>query len=214
MIRLYAVVPAGWQAPTDHASIARLSLVRGDEVAVLYDEPGNDPGTGRDDLVAYGQVLTDLAATGPILPIRYGTAVGTLEDLRQTLEQRAPAWRARLAAVADHAEMIVHVLDGRARPGPETPSSSGRDYLMSKVNAHRSGRALYDDLAAAVAPYVSELRRLGNDAELRVACLVPRRDLDPFRAAVERWSASREDRRTRVTGPWPPFSFTEEGDAA
>lgn len=212
MLRLYAVVPLDRKLPQEPAA-GRLSVLRRDDLAVVYDEIGSAPDKSPNEILGFGRMLTELAAGGPMLPVRYGTTVADLEELEQTVEQHAAGWRRRLQAVAGHVEMIVHVAEPETPARTDTGSGSGRDYLMAKVRAHSWARERYDELLDAVEPHVHDVRRLPDRGPgLRIAFLVPQVDVDRFRDALARSAAGPASGRTRVTGPWPPFSFAEEED--
>lgn len=212
MIRLYAVVPRDWNPAGQPASTTELSVLRGEQLAVLYDEIESAPDKSPQEIVAFGRALTELGAAGPMLPVRYGTTVADLEELRLTMEQRADEWRRRLAAVAGHVEMIVHIAE-EAPAGTDTAPGTGREYLMAKVRAHTWARDRYDELLDAVGPHVRDVRRLvDRRGGLRIAFLVPQSELDRFHGALDGAAAGHGASRTQVTGPWPPFSFAEEED--
>lgn len=78
---------------------------------------------------------------------------------------------------------------------------------------------LADDAMAAVAPRAVRVVRNpvaegfapeGERLVLSLACLLERREVEPFLEEVERWN--RDDRRDGVrlaaSGPWPPYHFT------
>lgn len=212
MLLLYAVVPADWEPPASGSASGALSMTSGAPVAVLYEERAEMPPTGRDELLRFGRVVTEVAQSGPALPVRFGTAVGTLDELDELIDERAASWEKRLSAVRGHVEVVVHVVDDTAPAKAPAARGSGRDYLLTRASAHRHAEELFEDLASAVAPHCREVRRLSGSDEVRVACLVPAGAVDELRSVLETWTATRDGRRSRVTGPWPPFSFTEEDE--
>lgn len=213
MLLLYAVVPTDWRPSSSADTTAGLSMLTGSSVALLYDERERPPTGEREELLAFGRVVNDLAKDGPLLPVRFGTMVESIDELREVLDERSEHWEKRLAVVRGHVEMLVHVVDASAPVRTPAAPGSGREYLLSRAGAHRHAEDLFEGLASAVAPFCGEVRRLAGSDELRVACLVQADAVDGFRSALDAWSAAQEGRQSSVTGPWPPFSFTEEEDS-
>jgi hypothetical protein len=205
MLLLYAVVPAG----EEECRSAGLHRLDGVSVGVAFEERAVRPGTERTEVMEYARKLMALARRTSLLPMRYGTVVGSGTELAEVLSARESAWRDRLQQVAGHREMLVHIA-GTDRPTePAVTARSGREYLLDRAAQLRQESAVLDDLCAAVADEVTEVRRLATAGEQRLACLVPEQRVRDFEAAVDAWSAGRTERVWR-TGPWPPFSFTEE----
>ena len=206
----YAVVPADRLPPSAGAAGAAPRTVAEGEVALVYDEREEPPGTSRSELLAFAKVLEAVAAETPTLPVRFGTVLQDLGEARDLLRERAVEWQERLSQVAGHVELLVHAYDDRA-PRPTPPSDGGgREYLMSRAAARRHTDTMYDDLTAALAPHCREIRRLRADHEVRLACLVPSHGTDGLRTALGSWAGAGEGRRVTTTGPWPPFTFAEE----
>jgi hypothetical protein len=206
----YAVVPAGRLPPPAGATGREVSLVTEGSLGLLYEERERPPARTRDEMVAFAQLVGEIAASGPALPVRYGTVLDGLAEARTLLLERAPQWHDRLSFVADHVELLVHVYDDRA-PRPSAPApGSGREYLLSRAAARRHADALYDGLAAALAPHCRDVRRLRGSDEVRAACLVAADATVDLREALESWAAAQQGTRVTTTGPWPPFTFAEE----
>ena len=210
MLLLYAVVPATHTVPSATDVDADLELVRGDRVGVLCEQRDETPAADRAALLAFGGVLTRLVKDGPALPVRFGTVLPEEDDLRALLREREEQWASRLEAVAGHAEVIVHVADEDVAAAPASTAATGRDYLMSRAAAVHRREAVEEGLAAAVGPRCREVRQLRSSNGLRLACLVSYDGLDDLTGTLEGWAATEPGRRVITSGPWPPFSFTEE----
>lgn len=210
MLVLYAIVPSGWRAPASSAPLCDLSTVTSGPVTVLYAERSEAPGTSQEEVLAFGRVVSAIAEKGPVLPIRFGTMVESVEDLRPLLADRAQQWHEQIEHVRGHVEMLVHVSDPAAPETVTAGAGSGREYLLSRAAVHRHGAQIAACLASAVAPYCREVRRLEGSQTMRLACLVPAGAVEDFREALDRWAASGSARSIRCTGPWPTFSFTEQ----
>jgi Gas vesicle synthesis protein GvpL/GvpF len=216
VLLLYAVVPAGSPAP----STVTLKRFDAGAVDVLYEERDQLPSAEQADLLSFGEAVQALASTGPVLPVRFGTTLPDLAGLQELVTERGPAWRRRLDAVEGCVEMVVHAHDtSSARPSPPASSEdvTGTEYLLSRAAVLRHDTELAESVSAALRPVVTELkvlRGLKGTQEARVACLVAAECVPALRAALERWAADSADRHAEVTGPWPPYSFTETEDAS
>ena len=209
---LLALVPAERLPPSAGTPGGPGVLAHGG-VAALYEERDGRPSADREELLAFGGRVTEISATVPTLPVRFGTVLAGLTELRDLLEERQAEWLERLSVVAGHVEVLVDVRDEHA-PLPAHPvrgePGAGREYLMSRAAARRHAEAVLEDLEEQLGPHCSELRRLRDSGEIRVACLVPSDGVEKLRAAIDSWAGPQQGLRVRTSGPWPPFSFTEK----
>lgn len=205
---LYAVVRPG----TPSEALERLDLGR---VSVLYETRDHAPRPEQEEVLGFGDVLQHIANQGPALPVRFATVVEDLAALEALARAREVGWDHRLDVVSGHVEMVVHASEPPPVP-PELPSpaeaarTSGRDYLMARAAVHRHEDERRTGLVQAVRGVVRETRVLRGRDETRLACLVPSGAEETLRTAVQEWAAARPGRHVLVTGPWPPFSFTDE----
>ena len=210
---LYALVPADQASAATSAAGGVLSAVSEGSIAVLYDQREDLPSGSREQLVTFERVVSDICRTGPALPVRFGSVVEDLRQVRDLVREREDQWRQRLDVVAGHVEMVIHACDDTApRPSP-VGRGQGREYLLSRARAQHHAERLYTDLVGALGAHCRETRRLTASDEIRVACLVPEAEHDGLSTLVKRWASASEGRHATMTGPWPPFSFTQE-DAA
>src|SRR4051794_13001094 len=94
--------------------------VESSDLAIAYRDVDEPPPTEQDELLRYGSTVADLAATGAVLPFRFGTLVDDQEALTTLVLDREAEWRERLGAVRDKVEMVVHAESTRV-PTPTTP---------------------------------------------------------------------------------------------
>ncbi|HJR39658.1 MAG TPA: GvpL/GvpF family gas vesicle protein [Nocardioidaceae bacterium] len=205
MFVVYAVVRAG-DPPPEGIGVGGepLEVITHDGIGLLVGECLHRPEPSRENLLAFGRVVHQMFAHGPVLPVRFGTTMPNRAAVRTQLAEKAVDWEQRLQAVTDHVEVVVHVRPDR----PPSPARSGRAYLLSRAAALRSEHELAVAVTAAASPTACDVRPLPSKDGVRVACLVATDDVDDLRAGLEKWAAS-ADRDLATTGPWPPFSFTE-----
>jgi hypothetical protein len=201
---LYAVVPVGASVP------AGLDALAGLRVEVLFTEASGAPSSDRDAVVAFGRTIERITGGGTVLPMRFGTTVADLEELRLLIATHEEEWAARLEAVAGCAELIVHLrVLTPAEAEPTGGAPSGREYLKRRAAALRSADVVRDEVRAVLRPWLREVRPLPALGADRLAVLVPDAEAARARTCLERWAGDRPDLEVAVTGPWPPFSFCE-----
>lgn len=217
VIVLYAAVPAARLPLPEQTLRDGVEVLRGESVSLVFEERAARPSGEVDDVVAFGETLQRMAATCPVLPVRYGTVLPDRDELSALLSEHETRWKDRLAVVDRHVEVLVHVRDADA-PSPAAgwgrSGSSGREYLLARAAVVRHREELVTTLLSALEPLCREVRLLsgekGDRDQHRVACLIPADGMGALTKALERWAANAPGRQVRISGPWPPFSFTEE----
>jgi hypothetical protein len=190
---------------------ARLRALRADALAAVYSRHRSlRPRPSRDDVLVHERVLEAVMERGPVLPLRFGTRLGSEQDLEAALRERCEELLPALDRVRGRVELGLRVLGA----GPE-PSSrakqSGRDYLLDRLEAQRRAEAVARELHAPLAglAVASRLReRMQPPTVLVGSYLVAQDAVDGFRSHAEALANRHPDLRVVVTGPWPPYSFT------
>lgn len=178
---------------------------------------------------AHDAVISAIARSGPVIPVRMATVY--LDDARveQLLQNRRDDFSAALDLVTGREELGVKAYaDPKKLAGQEDPqgaeSRSGTAYLLrrrrqiaSQEQAYRVAAAEAERIHAALLAHAVDGKRKpasdrslsGRDAwtVLNGTYLVDNSSVDDFRAAV----AAVDERSTgielEITGPWPPYSF-------
>ena len=152
-------------------------------------------------------VRTVAAAARAILPVRFGTLVQDLEELRLLLGARQRALHERLRAVRGRVQMTVRVLEPVkeiVRSGRLQPARSGTAYLKARAAEHDV--AGFAPVRDAVRRWIRDERVEKRDGLASVYHLVPRGAAAGYRRALEQ-AAADAGVRLVVTGPWPPYAF-------
>lgn len=233
---VYGVVRAGADVPRMNGVAERpVTTVTHEEVMAVVGEI--DPGrtvVQKADLTAYHEVLNRLASQGPVLPVRFGTALpdeaGVVEvllasradelvALLDTLEGRSQLnLRARYVEEAVLAEVVaadpvIRDLNDRTRGVPEQASWAERmrlgELVAQAVDRRRDDDAA--DLLDLVVPLSVEHRELrgsGLDHVLEVALLVDDERRPELEQALETYAEAVHERiRLRLVGPLAPYDF-------
>lgn len=214
---------------------ARVRLVRSGEVAaavgiVTLDRP---PGRKR-DLVAHSRVLDRLAATGPVLPVQFGTVLLSAADVRaELLESREDELLSMLADLSGRLQLTVRgryneqavlaevvaenaqiaQLRERTRELPDGVAHGDRVRLGELV-AHALGAKREQDAAVVmdvVLPHaVAYAQRDGTGVDhlMEVAFLVEEESRGAFEDALEAVAEALHERvRLQLLGPMAPYDF-------
>jgi hypothetical protein len=182
------------------------ALAEGD-VAVVYEETAESPDGGRDAVAAYGHTILALAEQAPLLPMRYGTAVRDLDELRQIVREHADSWDRRIQALSGRCELVVH-LTVSDEPDDAGAAATGRDYLLRRVEVQRRRSEAVERVARRLAPWAEDVRVLPGSE--RIAALVRKSDAATVRRQLLEWAGRQRELSLIVAGPWPAFSFCEE----
>jgi hypothetical protein len=141
---------------------------------------------------------------GAVLPLRFATMFSDDDAARRLLSDCHDEAAANLTALSGHREWGV-----RLRRPNEKPAEglSGTDYLALRRRERGGGDQAHQRLARYARR--STIRQPGAEYRLDAVYLVPRSAEEEFLAELDRI-----DGPVDVTGPWPPYSFSELRTAA
>ncbi|MFE6199842.1 GvpL/GvpF family gas vesicle protein [Streptomyces sp. NPDC057838] len=232
---VYGIAPAGVRPPrapgVDGAPV-RL-LTEAGLCAAVSDAPESVRARRR-DLMAHQAVLGELAAQGPVLPMRFAVLTPEAEALRTQLRDDRAHLTAQLDGVRDCVEMNVKgtVVPGcfaelvrrdeslralarrtRQRPGYEANVRLGealaKGVAREARDAARQVLARLDGLAVRTAQ-----GPVDDEQVLSTSFLVRSADEGRFREAVAAQARDVGDRlQLSVTGPLPCYSFVDAPSA-
>ncbi|TWP50475.1 GvpL/GvpF family gas vesicle protein [Lentzea tibetensis] len=148
----------------------------------------------------------------PVLPLRFGTVLDGADAALRLLRARHEEALAWLDRVEGRREWGVRVR-AAAEPEPvDLDSVSGTGYLALRrqrltaaEDARRSAEAVHQALTRRAAD--STCRDHASDLLLEAAYLVDTENEDDFHAEIGRL-AGELGQPVEITGPWPPYSFT------
>jgi hypothetical protein len=210
MLHVYALVRKPANVPaTAGIEDAPLRVVSvADEIEAVVSETNGAGAPGEAAILAHARVVEALAeANDAVLPARFAHGIADDGDLRQRLQGRRREVVDAFARVSGCVEIAVRAF--RASPAAE-PAGSGRAYMQRRLEEVGSADRLARELESTLTPLARESasRVLASGESLVAAAyLVPRADVDEFRAAIESFERSRPGLTLVTTGPWPPYSF-------
>jgi hypothetical protein len=209
VIYVYAIAERGPGVPPPLAPLRTLNHAR---LAGIYGAPPDELAPTIERLREHERVVEELMAERPLLPLRFGSVMPDESELRDLLAARQSEFEAALARVRGHVELGVRASAG----GPRGTSSAadggaaaelpGSAYLSRKLAAKRLAQQLHD----ALAPAADDAHfRMGRDDGYAGAYLVERAAVHEFCSRVDELRVEHPGLEIALTGPWPPYSFTE-----
>jgi hypothetical protein len=188
--------------------------------ATLWD---GEPTLSRDDAFAHHDLVAVLCDAGPCLPVRFGTWLADAEAARRSLEAEQDRFAAAVDRLADRREIAITLLwlDAAVTEGRgHAVAPSGRAFLERQRAMHavtderrRAGDAFAARLAADLAIDQADVRHEScpsAEVALSMSVLAARAEADALKVRATVAAAAIDGVRAVVSGPWPPYSFTEE----
>ena len=211
-----------------------LRWIQSGALGLWATEWSGDATLARADAFAHHDLVAALCDAGPCLPVRFGTWFANEEVARRSVGEGEARFAAAVDRLADRQEVAVTLLwrDAVAAvlPAPasrtpaEPPSGNlprpGRSFLDRKRAVHAPGEerrqtaeALAARLTAELAVDQADVRQEtcpSGEVALSLSLLARRDEAGALKARATTAVAELPDVRGVVSGPWPPYSFTED----
>lgn len=237
---VYGVIAAGASTPEGVTGLHEeaVELLEHDGIAAVVSAVDVERPLGkRTDLLAHSRVLDAFAASGAVVPIRFGSVLPDRSDVltgllkpgnarfRELLDELSGRTQFNLRAVYDEEVVLAEVvrenpavakLREQTRNQPEAATYYSRLRLGELVAQAltRKREAESEVILDALAPHSvahSIREREGIDHLLDAAFLVDTEQRGPFEQAAEATAASLHGRaRLRLVGPLAPYDFVAE----
>lgn len=176
---------------------------------------------------AHDAVITAVARSGPVIPVRMTTVYLTHDRVGDLLTGRRAEFHAALARVTGRVELGVRACaDTKALVPQEDPVTerSGTAYLLRRKRALEHRELAHGAAAAAAERIHTLLLRCATDGKrkpvadnrlserarwtvLNGTYLVDDVRVAEFRALVDELARDTAGIELEITGPWPPYSF-------
>lgn len=236
---LYGIVPADTRPTAAAGPGNEITLLRYRRIAALVRAaPAQPAQPTRRDLLGHAQLLDRVAETTPVLPMRFGTVLGSLEAVeREVLEPHHDAFVAALVELSGRTQFMVRAryladvmlrevlaeepavvrLQQQLRPKAGGPDPVARVRLGELVAQAVAAKRAVDAtvLAEALRPHAVAGRLLGSqssgfDGIAEAALLVELRHRGRFESAAEQLARHWRGRvRLRLRGPMAPYHFVD-----
>ena len=211
-----------------------LEQIAGGELGLWATRWDEDPTLSRDDAFAHHDLVGVLCDAGPCLPVRFGTWLADETVARRSLESDQDRFVAAVDRLGDRREVAITLLwrdaaaleGGSAGAGPAGPgrtgvtSGNGRAFLERQRAAHavtderrKTAEGWAEGLARELAVDQADVRHEScpsAEVALSMSLLARRDEADALKARATAAVGAITGVRAVVSGPWPPYSFTEE----
>jgi hypothetical protein len=165
----------------------------------------------RENALAHAAVVRSVLNDTTPLPFRFGTVTDE-QQLRRFVASHQQALETKLAQVRGCVEMSVKIIwstdQSELDSGPEGP---GARFLMEKQLRAAKAKAVAAWLKEQLEPLIrDEQMTLGATEKLIVAAahLVERGSIAQYRDQLGEARKLRPELHFLVSGPWPPYSFS------
>jgi hypothetical protein len=216
MMLLYAVRPAEAETPELVGVCGReIETVRGSEAALIAEECPRAPEPNRSMALRYYEIVDQLSRSAAVLPVRFPTVLSDRAEVGQELARRGSQWRRRLDELHGLAEMVVRASwPDQPTSAPDAEQSVGSAYLRHRAAQVHATEEVVGELVQRARRVCRDVRQLPASEGVRLACLAPRTAEPELRQLLDEWRQEGAGRHVTLGGPWPPFSFVDQQEAA
>jgi hypothetical protein len=200
-----------------------LEQIAAGELGVWATRWDDEPTLSRDDAFAHHDLIAVLCDAGPCLPVRFGTWLTDADSARRSLEADQERFTAAVDRLGDRREVAVTLLWSDA-PSPEgrghAVAPSGRAFLERQRATHAvtderrtTAEALAQRLRSELALDQADVRHEScpsAEVALSMSLLARKDEAGALKVRAAAAVGAIAGVRGVVSGPWPPYSFTEE----
>ena len=230
----HAITRPGSAGPAAGLRGQPLRWIAAGELGLWATEWQGDATLARSDALAHHDLVASICELGPCLPVRFGTWLATEDVARRSVAEGQARFAAAVERLGGRQELAVTLLwrdastagdpvaegapDQRADPTRE--AGPGRAFLDRKRASHtatdaRTGtaEALATRLRSELATEPSDVRQEvcpSVEVALSLSLLARKDDAGALMARATTAVADLPGVRGVVSGPWPPYSFTED----
>ncbi|MFY2556748.1 GvpL/GvpF family gas vesicle protein [Corallococcus terminator] len=211
--------PIGLGMPPAHVHTVREGVL----VALVSAAPARVVDPTRANLLAHQRAAEVVLREHTLLPVAFGTVLGSEAEVRGLLRSSQDALARALKSLEGKVELGLKVLYHREhlarRMEMEDPSLRRRESEAEAEHERRLGHAVEMRAALDMAAMQEGLRPLasatrtdapvGERMLLNASFLVARDEVAAFEARVRMLAARSDLYAFRFTGPWAPYSFVD-----
>ncbi len=230
----HAITRGGSAGPAEGLRGQPLRHISAGEVGLWATEWQGDATLARSDALAHHDLVAAICERAPCLPVRFGTWLATEDVARRSVAEGQARFAAAVDRLGERQEIAVTLLwrdasadrdptggDAPARGAdPTAGTGPGRAFLDRKRTAHTAiddrtamAEALATRVRAELVVEPSDVRQEtcpSAEVALSLSLLVRKDGAGALRARAAMAVADLPGVRGVVSGPWPPYSFTED----
>ena len=202
---------------------ARVDVIKVEDFSLLVSEFQGDaaPPVTRENALAHAAVIGSVLNESTPLPFRFGSVV-TDEQLRSYITSRRGALEAKLAQVRGCVEMSVKIIsdtdDRDLNVADESTQGPGARFLKEKQRELLGSERRGEDAKQVAAWLKSQVETYVRQEEISLcpteklivaaAHLVSREQVAEYRGRLAEARKTRPELHFLVSGPWPPYTFS------
>ncbi|WP_196358094.1 GvpL/GvpF family gas vesicle protein [Nodosilinea nodulosa] len=220
-IYLYSICPRPQQPLTLPLGLAEpTQLIAVDDIAAVVETSVDLESLQTDEprllnaVLSHDRVICELFQHTPLLPLRFGTQIASLDHLKTHLANQGADYAAKLKILAPKAEYQLKLIANEVGLPPLAEGLTGRDYFLAK-------KQRLQDQAAAQEQQQQELNRVldhlysaygdcieadSPDGEARVYILVDREE-ERLPQRLEEWRSQAPHWTLILSEALPPYHF-------
>lgn len=221
-IYLYSICPRPRQPlPLPLGLVAPTQLIAVDNVAAVV-ETGVDLQTLQTDeprllnaVLSHDRVICELFQHTPLLPLRFGTQIASIEHLKAHLVSQGADYAAKLAILGHQVEYQLKLMAQPVELPPLAAGLTGRDYFLAKKQRlqdqttaqeqqHQELEQVLNELHAAYDNYIEAESPAG---EARVYLLIDRAAAEGLEQRVGELRSQLTHWQITLSEHLPPYHF-------
>lgn len=219
---LYSICPRPLQPlPLPLGLAAPTQLIAVDNVAAVV-ETGVDLQTLQTDeprllnaVLSHDRVICELFQHTPLLPLRFGTQIASIEHLKAHLANQGADYAAKLAVLGDRVEYQLKLMAQAVELPPLAQGLTGRDYFLAKKQRLQDQTAAQEQQHQELDQLLNELYTTYDNCieaespagEARVYLLIDRAAAEVLEQRVEAWRSQTTHWQIMLSEPLPPYHF-------
>jgi len=220
-IYLYSICPQPPQPlPLPLGLAEPTQLIAVDGIAALVETDVNLEALQTDEprllnaVLSHDRVICELFQHTPLLPLRFGTQIASLDHLKAHLASQGADYAAKLKALAQKTEYQLKLVAQEVELPPLAEGLTGRDYFLAKKQRLQDQTAAQEQQQQELAQVLDHLYSLYTDCieaespagEARVYVLVDRAD-ETLPQQIEDWRSQAPHWALILSEPLPPYHF-------
>ena len=220
-IYLYSICPRPLQPLTLPLGLAEATkLIAVNDIAAVV-ETGVDLEALQTDeprllnaVLSHDRVICELFQHTPLLPLRFGTQIASVDHLKAHLTSQGADYAAKLDALAPKVEYQLKLAAQTVELSPLAEGLAGRAYFLAKKQRIHDQTTAQENQQQALVSLLNRIRSVygdcleseGPDGEIRIYILVDRDDARLHRR-VEEWRSQTTHWAITLSEPLPPYHF-------
>jgi hypothetical protein len=166
-------------------------------------------------VMAYGDQIMRIHQQTTLIPVRYGSLLANEQEVIKHLTDHAAHYHTLLAKLDDCEEVGIRMTLPDSDNEADAPKASGQAYLLARKHVYsvpelaaQQETLINYTLTGLYREYRATLSLFNGQRTYLLSYLVPRATLMQFKAGYIDLAASMDGNVT-LSGPWPPYNFSE-----